>query len=801
MTVEELDELEELAPAVEPFAIGPGAESVRVELWAAAPGAARWDHALWDGAQWAAPTWQGVGCDIAEATYRYGAAGESGILSLATAGELDLETIDPDRSLDPLNASSPWYGYVKPGSPIRIVGLVPGSAPAFTGFLDEAEYDMASERGRLRAVDGIAYLAQAQVPDGATLPNTLRARVREIVRLAGLSAIVPVEPEPATTVQLVVNGTADPPTTAGWTGRNGGAIGVEGYSPAGGGGTSPNGSANLLTVLNPTAGASYPGATSDIRPVVPGAVYTLSTWHRGVGTQRQRSCRAEFLRADGSVTEGGLGVQEIVLSPAQGDGVWRHASRSVTAPADAEKVLVWPFIYEAPVPANESWAQFDDISLTGPNPDATVDPPVAPHDGVAASAWDLIARAQTDALTYVWLGPDGMLRFRSWGGFPDAPFAGIGCAPGDALPADEWLEGLSTIASHASADAIRNSVRAYSSGTTWAASIQDAASVARYGPRPFDIDRVVPDRTTWAGRILADRADAGLEVRVGELRPYTQAELAALLDAAQLGACVVRVRDDSHTPLVDLDLSWIGATVGISAMGWRWRLVTALSRVEWDSVSPTPPDPIPPNPSRPYHTETRVYACTRDTLLALTSGGSKYGAGASSTLPVGVWQGWTYRAVLGFATVPFGTPGAAGEIRAVKAARLNVRSSTQVRVGFGSSPKVKARRITASWSEGSSSSPGSGNATVWPGPSTTSSGETTGTLPTGQNVEKDLTVTEIVRAWAPAAIGGSGAAQHGIALYEYGSSTANTGEVWPRENGTAGARPELSIDVEVYDSA
>ena len=42
---------------------------------------------------------------------------------------------------------------------------------------------------------GIAYLAQADLPKGLTLPNTLRTRVRAIVSAVGLSTIVPVAPE------------------------------------------------------------------------------------------------------------------------------------------------------------------------------------------------------------------------------------------------------------------------------------------------------------------------------------------------------------------------------------------------------------------------------------------------------------------------------------------------------------------------------------------------------------------------------------------------------------------------------
>lgn len=601
-------------------AIGPGVESVGVLLWASDPDTGRWDRAVWDGQLWGAPAWQSVGCDVGEVTQRWGASQESGILSIAEAGELDVATIDPGRELDPLNTASPYYGAVKPGTPVRIVGYTPGETIVATGYIDEASYDLASGRGRIRAVDGIAYLSQAQLAAGVVLPNTLRARVRAIVSAVGLYNIVPVEPEAAN--------------------------------------------------------------------------------------------------------------------------------------------------------------------------DPDVDPAVSPSDGQSKPAWQAIADAALDALWYVWVDPTGTLRFRSWGSLLDAPMS-VGCPPDDADPAEQWLLGLSTIEATASGDAVRNSVRAYSSGTTFTPAATDPGSVLKYGPRPFDITRVVPAFATWSSRILADRADAGLEIAIGEVRPYTLPELDALLDTQLLGPSIIRVRDDAHGELVDLETGMIGARVGVTPAGWRFGLVTLISRVAWEDVTPEPPIPPIPPPD-PWHTETRTYIATSDALVTLTSGGAKYGAGAASSLPVGVWSGWTYRSLLRFPAIPW------SKVRGVVSATLKVQSSTQVRVGFGSSPKTEVRRITSDWSAGSSSSPSGSNAVVWPGPNTTTSGAVTSSLPTSQNAAKSINVLAIVRSWAPTSAGGSAAAQLGLMLREYSSSTSNTGEVWPVEQGGS-ARPTLELVLQVFD--
>jgi hypothetical protein len=770
-------------------AIGPGAESVGVKIWAAAPGSARWGRALWGGGVWGSPDWRAVGCDVTEAVVKWGASQESGILSIAEATEIDLTTLDPNRELDPLNTASPYYGAVKPGTAVRVSGYAPGELVAGTGYIDEVSYDLASARGRIRAIGGISYLAQAQLPAGVVLPNTLRARVRAVVAAVGLGGIVPVQPEPSPTERAANGGFETGPAGFGSTSWDGWIA----SSPNGGTGiaveTGSGGEGARLCRLQGVAGVASTMAQRAYIRVAPGATYVLTV--RGAVFAGSNAARVlvDARRDDGSAVTFGA----MVLTFANGIPLTAQSTQ-YTVPADGSVTqLSLALTFQTQPAAATDVAKFDEVSLLGleAGTEIEADPPVAPYDSSSARpAWQVITEAATDALVYVYTDPLGMLSFRSWGGFTDAPIS-LGCPPDDADPGDQWLRGLSTIDTTAAGDAVRNSIRAYSAGTTWQPAATDTASLALYGPRPFDVERVVPDFANWAARILADRADAGLDVAVGEVRPYTVAELAALLQTQLGGPSIVRVRDDAHGELVDLDVGLIGARVGVTPTGWRFGLATMLSRVDWDAITPEPPvPPIPPVGA--WHVETRTYIGSSDALLALTSGGAKYGAGAAGSLPIGVWSGWTYRALLAFPAIPW------TKIRALRTATLKLRTTTQVRVGFGGSPKTELRRITAAWSAGSASAPSSGNAVVWPGPSTTSSGAVTSSLPTSQNADKSIRCDDIVRAWAPPAVGGAGLAQYGIRLGEVSSSGSNTGEVWPVEQGGA-ARPTLELVLEVYD--
>jgi hypothetical protein len=599
--------------------VGPGAESVRIELYAPDPSASRWDSAVWDGGHWAAYVWSVVGCQVMEAAYLYGATDEAGVLSLPVAGGLDLTTRDLARELDPSNAEGPFFGYVTPGTPVRLAtSPAAGSVPAFTGYLDSTTYDVASARGQLRAVDGIAYLAQADLADGLALPNTLRARIRAITAAAGLSAVVQLAPDV---------------------------------------------------------------------------------------------------------------------------------------------------------------------------PDMETDPPVAAYDGKKKTAWTAILDAAQDALYYVWLGPAGYLHATSWGAFPDAPFA-LGC--GDPLEGP-WIEGVRTIGYGSSAEAIRNGIRAWSAPSVNTAVLSDQPSVNRYGLRTFAVDRVVPDFATWSSRILTDRAGAGLAVKLGEVRPYDVAELQLLLGLATAGPQIVRVRDEDHPPVIDQTVGAIGASVRVTSAGWSFAVVSMIPRAEWDAVEPPVPPPIDPPPGQTWHTETRSYLATSDTLLALTPGGAKYGAGAADTLPVGAWSGWTYRSCMKLATIPF------TKVKRIVSATLRLDTTTQIRVGFGSSPTIECRRITTPWNAGTGTTPGSNpGGAVYPGPSTTSTGAKRANVSGSQNAAVAIDVTALARAWAPSAAGGSAAAQYGVMLLPGSGSQADTTEFWPVEKGGS-LRPQLDLVVEVFD--
>ena len=404
-------------------------------------------------------------------------------------------------------------------------------------------------------------------------------------------------------------------------------------------------------------------------------------------------------------------------------------------------------------------------------------PPAAGSDGTLG-VWDWVLIASADVLRAAWVDHDNVLRFRPYGDPRDMGLV-IG---GDGIPIQDLVP-------TADLDAVYNVVSALvSAGVKSTAT--NAESVQRYGERRLDRDRITPNAAAWAANVLADRQEASLDYAPRTLRLRDAADLDALVTAGMVD--VARIVVASADPPVEVAASLLGVTLRVTPeSGYSGDVVAYVPASTWDDSYTPPPDPPDPEPPATVRV-TRTYACTKDSRLHRTSGGAEYGSGTEGEVPVGYWQGSKNRGLFDFASIPW-----TGVVKVVSA-RLLVTTSTQVNIGFGSAPKVEARRITGSWSEGSASSPSGSNAVTWPGPAVTTSGAKQTAVTTAESNREGLDVSAIVRAWAPTAAGGSGATKRGIALYSAGESSGTyTTEFLSRETGASGSRPVLELTLDV----
>jgi hypothetical protein len=384
-----------------------------------------------------------------------------------------------------------------------------------------------------------------------------------------------------------------------------------------------------------------------------------------------------------------------------------------------------------------------------------------------------------DSLRAVWISAAGVLSFRPFGAPRDL---GLTIGGADGIPIDD-LDSESSLAG------VVNRVIAFdTTAPTVAIDRTDAAGYGRLGNTMLKRDRPVPLASQWVDSVLADRSRADLTYRVGTLRIQTEADLLALIDTGMVDIAHIFV--DGIAPPFTADARVLGGTFEANTeTGWSATILAYVPGREWEGGAIPPPVVIPP----PVGTQTvaRVYAATKDTRAARSNTGANLGSGTEAELPVGAYQSWRNRALIDFASIPW------GDVKELVSAELWVTTSTQVNIAFGSAPKVQARRITSSWGEGSASSPSGSNSTVYPGPNTTTTGATTKSVTRSQGVVHKQDVSAIVRAWAPVAAGGSGATKYGIALYSAAEdSTSATTEFWSREHGSS-TDPELHITVKI----
>jgi hypothetical protein len=293
------------------------------------------------------------------------------------------------------------------------------------------------------------------------------------------------------------------------------------------------------------------------------------------------------------------------------------------------------------------------------------------------------------------------------------------------------------------------------------------------------------ESSSTPGSVLEQSPAAGTQVALGSTVALVVAKAAVPVNATV--PSIVGSPEATATAAI--------AAAGLTA-GTRTTASSALAAGTVSAQSPAAGTTVPLGSAVAYTVSTGPVRVVRTTTsskvarVALTSSGAKYGAGAEANSPAGAYQGWQNRILIGL-TADF-----TGAVSVVKAV-LRLRTSTQDNVAFGTNPKVRVQRLTASWSEGSSSTPSSSNAVVYPGPSATSTGEVTAAVTRSENATVDIDVTALVRAWAPPTAGGSGATNYGIRIIGYTETNdAYTTEFGTDDNGTTSHRPQLILTLD-----
>lgn len=459
------------------------------------------------------------------------------------------------------------------------------------------------------------------------------------------------------------------------------------------------------------------------------------------------------------------------------DGVGILSQVQLTLASPAIKTL---YAFAADLLARSGWDGLITLEATPAAGDPTIGEPDTAPSGVVG-VWAALTDAAQDALCFAYIDESNVLRFPTHADPLDRGFT-IGC---------EGIPGLSLV-SLSNADGVYNQVSAKNDPGGATTTVSDQDSIDRFGLKVLDrTTRRVPLAASWAPAVLADRKRASLEYLPVRIIPADLADLESLRTLR--GIELVRVRFDEPVPPVEIDARAIGGRLAADPDGWVGEVLTYISDNEWTGgITPEPPDPEPPPATQ---TVTRSYVSAKAARISLTNTGAKYGAGAQTPCPVGYHPsaGWQERLLIDFPTIDW------SDVVELVSATLRLQTSrSQTHTSYGSSPRIRVYRLTSSWSEGSASSPGSGNSVVWPGPSATTTGEATKTVPASTDQTVDVDITAIARAWAPAAAGGSGQARHGVRVMSYAETNpAYTTEFITDDDGTSADRPELRLTVKI----
>lgn len=420
------------------------------------------------------------------------------------------------------------------------------------------------------------------------------------------------------------------------------------------------------------------------------------------------------------------------------------------------------------------------VERVNDKPDPTVGKPVSG----SVSVWGHISTAAYDCLYAAWIDRYGQLRFRSFG---DPYDVGVQIGGVDGIP-------VSSISTHASIKNVYTRIVTYDeAGVKYEASDPDAQEI--FGDILLERKKPPPNPQGWADALLLDRSGAALQYETGSIYPLTERQLLTLLDLNMMD--VVHLVAENVEPPFDISVRVLGGYIKVDPeTGWTFELNNYIPANEWDAIVELPPDieepppdpeepPVEPPPVDETMKATRWYNCNKDAGIGLrTSDSLKAGQGADTVLAVGAWSGWKFRTLMDFDDPPW------ADVISVDKASIEVTNSDQDTVGFGNTPKVTLRRITDSWTQGSEESMHTGNAVVWPGPSSTSTGaKTSDTLTRTEGATYLLDCTAIVRAWF------QGNVKRGIEARSYGEDNGKFTIEWVSKEGASPPRLKLELTV------
>lgn len=318
------------------------------------------------------------------------------------------------------------------------------------------------------------------------------------------------------------------------------------------------------------------------------------------------------------------------------------------------------------------------------------------------------------------------------------------------------------------------------SWTSSGGALDITASSDLYGVRSYEItDMLAPSEASYGG------ASAGLLTALATPRSVLTS---ATFPNPDLSSNVLwfdpldYVSRDSTT--------WQVMQVAHNVTPGDWQVTIAADQTQGSIVGGSDPTPTDPDPTPGTTLVTQTYTSSKSSVVFKSSGGAFYGNGADDYLSVGYYASTRARGLIAFTGINWASD-FPGFVR-VKTAVLTLRTSNQTRVAFGSNPKFYVKRLTESWSEGSTSYPNDGsNAVIWPGPAATASGQVLKTIGTATTTDRDITITDIVQGWHDSG-------NYGLRLMSVNEdNSGNTIEFFSDDYATAGARPRLSITCEV----